>query len=556
MKKYIYIFLTATFFVACSQKEDPVYEQSYVERTNATITEYSKILEEASNGWLLTLYPGLEQHYGGYNFIVSFAEGKITAVSEVNTTEATSDYSLIFNEKVILSFDTFNQVLHHFVEPSYLFPHGKEGDNQFEIQSYENEVFTLKGKRSYNTMTLSKFTGDKATFLSKMQARSQQMKSVGITPITLNGKQISLVLHPTLRQLTISEGDTSYQEAFIYTDNGIKLYEPIEIEGTTFSEFHISEDNQTLSTADGTLSTALVYTLPFDFNTRYLTLNLSADNCSANSKFSELYEQYRNFTYNRASYTTQPRISFGYRNETGVTFSLYQGGTARYTLDFLPVAGQANQVNVVEGMRSLNWNAASNLYPIIDAFVQNAPYEVTDINGDGSQYRLTSVKDDTITFLTTPQTATLPYDFTTLRSNLRFAENYASQTLIDAYTAVQTYTRTVSGSTVTDTLGNTIYFGLNRNNIGFHFYLTRTGRTGQINAIRNIELLPVPCDASQMNMIDKGTLSANTNWTTFSYLAPLVNIFTQNAPYTMYDDGSGYVLWTSVKNSEIWFYTY
>ena len=59
-----------------------------------------------------------------------------------------------------------------------------------------------------------------------------------------------------------------------------------------------------------------------------------------------------------------------------------------------------------------------------------------------------------------------------------------------------------------------------------------------------------------MNMIDKGTLTNNTNWGSYSYLLPIVNIFIQNAPYTMSNDGSGYILWTSVKDSNIWFYTY
>ena len=121
------MFVACSSLMACDQKEEAVYDQSYVQRTNATVTEYSKVLEEAPNGWLLRLYPGENQYYGGYNFIVSFAGGKVTAVSEVNTTEATSDYSLSFNEKVILSFDTYNEVLHQFVEPSYLFPRGKEG---------------------------------------------------------------------------------------------------------------------------------------------------------------------------------------------------------------------------------------------------------------------------------------------------------------------------------------------------------------------------------------------------------------------------------------------
>lgn len=563
MKKYVYILVSCAFFAACDQKEEAVYGKgnSYVKRTGETITKYTKALEEAPNGWLLTVYAGDNQQYGGYNFLVSFAGGKVKASSEVNTTETTSDYSLSFNEKAILSFDTYNEVLHYFVEPSFLNPHGKVGDNQYEIQSYEKEVFTLKGKRSNNLMTLVRFQGDKSSYLNKIRSRASQMKTVGIAPITLNGKQVNLVLHPTNHQFVISEGTTIYQKAFVYTDKGLKLYEPIEIGGKIFTEFYISDDNQELSSSDGSVKTTLVYTLPYYFQTKSLILSLVDDGCSSNTVFSKLYERYRNFTYSSASYSTSPQIRLGSdAREAGITFRFYQDATTRYTLDFLPVAGKENQVNIVEGIRSLNWNVFNNLYPIVEALIQNAPYEMTDIKGDGSQYRLTSAKNAQITFVTTPAIAILPYDFTRNRTMIQFATGYVSNSVLTVYNSVRSRTRIVNGARVRDILGNTIYFGKNGNNIGFHFYFTRTptsgGSSSNVSSVYNIDFLPVPCNIAQMNMIDKGKLPQNTNWTAFSYLSSLIDTFTRNAPYTMYDDGSGYVLWTSVKDSNIWFYTY
>ena len=107
MKKQQYILLSAILLLlgACSQKEEAVYGKgtSYVQRTNQTLSEYASTLEGTPQ-WLLTLYAGENQSYGGYNFLVSFARGKVTAASEVLPTEETSDYSLLFGEKAILSF--------------------------------------------------------------------------------------------------------------------------------------------------------------------------------------------------------------------------------------------------------------------------------------------------------------------------------------------------------------------------------------------------------------------------------------------------------------------
>jgi len=573
MKKYIPLITACLFILSCSQREDSVYGEgnSYVNRTGETLTTYSKILEETHNNWLLTLYAGNNQQYGGHNFLVSFKNGKVKAISEINTTEATSDYSMSFNEKAILSFDTYNEVLHYFVNPSFLFPQGKVGDNQFEIQSYKDGVFTLKGKRSYNTMTLEPFEGDKNTFLTKIQERANHIKTIGITPITIDGKQINLTLHPTLHQMTISSGNTSIKKAFVYTDKGLKLYEPVSIEGTTFSEFYISDDYQQLSTPDGSIKTSLSYTLPYDFLSKNLMINLSSDGCqNANTEAYRLFNQYRNFTYLNVKYYTKPLVKLGTQNgKTGLSFSIYQNAsTTFYSLDFLAVPGKPNQVNIAEGIRGEEWNLYSTLFPIVELFIQNAPYELTDVNNDGSQYKLTSVKNNEITFLTTPEGLTLPYDMTTKRITIEFVQNSVSQDILTAYNKVKTRTSGSGSNKVVDALSSSMYFGKNtrnnRDNIGLHFFVSRTtnGKTTQYPVAYSVDFLPTICNANQINMIEQGVTSlddeknvANRNWQYFSYLAPLANVLINNAPYSIIDYGNGYRAWVSVPNPDTWFYT-
>ena len=563
MKKQQYILLSAILLLlgACSQKEEAVYGKgtSYVQRTNQTLSEYASTLEGTPQ-WLLTLYAGENQSYGGYNFLVSFARGKVTAASEVLSTEETSDYSLLFGEKAILSFDTYNKVLHYFVEPSFLFPHGKEGDNQFEIQSYKDGVFSLRGKRSNNLITLSPFKGDKTTYLEKIREKAALLKSVGIAPITINQKQVSLTLHPTLHQLTFSwEGD-SQRVAYAYTESGLKLYEPTSIEGYTFSELNLSEDNQELSTPDGNHKAALSYTLPYDFAARSLWLNLSEEDCAANAVFTRLYQQYKNFSYSSTPYSTSPLVRLGFNTEeSGITFSFYQNATTRYVLDFLPVAGKPNQVNIVEGVRSLNWNVFAQLYPLIEALVKYAPYELTDVNQDGKQYLWVSTKNSQVRFLSTPRLPRLPYNFATKRTTINFATNYVCDAMLTAYNSVKRRTRTVNNVRVREVLNPMIYFGKQGSAAGFHFYLTRTptagGSSTNVNAVLNMDYLGVACDSNQFNLVEKTDLNENTNWKYYSYLEPLVKIFTDNAPYTMTNSGRGTLGWTRVKNPDIWFYT-
>jgi len=56
-------------------------------------------------------------------------------------------------------------------------------------------------------------------------------------------------------------------------------------------------------------------------------------------------------------------------------------------------------VNIAEGIRGEEWNLYSTLFPIVELFIQNAPYELTDVNNNGSQYKLTSVKNNEIALI-------------------------------------------------------------------------------------------------------------------------------------------------------------
>ena len=296
MKKYIYMCLAACLLVSCSQEEEAVYGKgnSYVKRIGETSTEYVNLLEGATNGWLLSMYVGTGQQYGGYNYILKFHQGKVTALSEATTEEDTSLYTLNFSEKSILTFDTYNKVLHQFVEPSALFPEGKIGDNQLVIQSYENGVFTLKGQRSNNLMTLRKLEGEATVYLSKIRERQSLFKVSDAYPVTINGKEVDFELQPSNRQFIAREGTTVIKKAYIYTENGFKLYEPITIAGKTFSEFTLSADNREITADDASIKTRMVYNnLPFDFYNGNIKINMLDDLCSSNAAFVKIYNLYK-----------------------------------------------------------------------------------------------------------------------------------------------------------------------------------------------------------------------------------------------------------------------
>lgn len=553
MKKYIYMCLAACLLVSCSQEEEAVYGKgnSYAKRTGETSTEYVNLLEGATNGWLLSMYVGTGQQYGGYNYILKFHQGKVTALSEATTEEDTSLYTLNFSEKSILTFDTYNKVLHQFVEPSALFPEGKIGDNQLVIQSYENGVFTLKGQRSNNLMTLRKLEGEATAYLSKIRERQSLFKVSDAYPVTINGKEVDFELQPSNRQFIAREGTTVIKKAYIYTENGFKLYEPITIAGNTFSEFTLSADNSEITADDASIKTRMVYNnLPFDFYNGNIKINMLDDLCSSNAAFVKIYNLYKTVkSRNIAPYFYLGKLSPS--EDIAMNFTIYyydnRNYKMRYLLDFLPVAGKSDQVNIVPVEQGFYWNYYGN-YPLVEVLTQNAPYQMTDVNGDGTLYKFTSTKNSEVTFLS-HNNATLPYDPSQNEwKSIDFG--YASDALKALYDTYKTHTVTKGNASATYRLQDSMSIGY-----GSLWFTVRRG-TSSATVSYAIDALAVPCDTNQVSFVDKGaTYTASSNWTTYNYLSPIVNFFLQNGPFKVEDVGGGWTKFTSAKNSDYWFYT-
>ena len=497
------------------------------------------------------MYVGTGQQYGGYNYILKFHQGKVTALSEATTEEDTSLYTLNFSEKSILTFDTYNKVLHQFVEPSVLFPEGKIGDNQLVIQSYENGVFTLKGQRSNNLMTLRKLEGEATAYLTKIRERQSLFKVSDAYPVTINGKEVDFELQPSNRQFIAREGTTVIKKAYIYTENGFKLYEPITIAGKTFSEFTLSADNSEITADDASIKTRMVYNnLPFDFYNGNIKINMLDDLCSSNAAFVKIYNLYKTVkSRNIAPYFYLGKLSPS--EDIAMNFTIYyydnRNYKMRYLLDFLPVAGKSDQVNIVPVEQGFYWNYYGN-YPLVEVLTQNAPYQMTDVNGDGTLYKFTSTKNSEVTFLS-HNNATLPYDPSQNEwKSIDF--EYASDALKALYETYKTHTVTKGNASATYRLQDSMSIGY-----GSLWFTVRRG-TSSATVSYAIDALAVPCDTNQVSFVDKGaTHTASSNWTTYNYLSPIVNFFLQNGPFKVKDVGGGWTKFTSVKNEDYWFYT-
>ena len=398
MKKYIIASLALLFLTACEYKEDPIFDQNPKERILSSLQNTRKLLEGHDGYWLLTYYPEDYQEgfwvypylstlfpstinfpkyhrsLGGYNFILKFSEGKVTASSEVVPTnrEETTYYSYTISEFPILSFNTKGDIIHHF---------------------------------------FSSTTNYRETFLNKIRENRDKLLGKGLSPINIGGTQVKLELFPTTRQIAfLYENDTKYQQqAFIVTEKGIKFYEPVSINNVTLSELYFNEDKTALVSPDANFSSALV---PSPLTITNSTV-ISFEDSKASPYLIEKYEAAKSWAENIFSWGTLskkvklvPMTGNEGENATGIeiveTTEDGSGWSGYYLVDFVGVAGAPTQVKFLS--KGPQDSKENYLYffkdPAIwlaEILVRSAPYTVE--NHSSEYYRLISVGDANVWFL-------------------------------------------------------------------------------------------------------------------------------------------------------------
>ena len=147
-------------FAACTPEVDDAFDQSAAERVEMKMKECREVLTSAPNGWRMEYYAA--RTYGGYNVLCKFEGDNVTVASEkAGSTQnagvgsdgkvitATSHFSIIQSQGVLLSFDEYNDVFHYFSDPKNpdygVAGEGMEGDFEFRVVSATPEKVELVG---------------------------------------------------------------------------------------------------------------------------------------------------------------------------------------------------------------------------------------------------------------------------------------------------------------------------------------------------------------------------------------------------------------------------
>ena len=255
---YLLLALPALFLQSCQTEEENVFDKSYAERMDDFLQKAQETLVASQYGWALDYYPKSNQSYGGVAYTIKFTRDNAIVRYENNPDdgEVKSLYKMKEDDGPVLSFDTYNTFLHTYATPKSGEYRGKEGDFEFVIDSIGADRIKIHGKRSLNTMYLHKLSGEASEYMEKVINLTNLFVFSDVA-LNVGGKPYRLVVtDKNNRQLAIYDGDKIIAEsAYAFTDKGIRLYEPITLNGVKLYDLTLDAETAKFS-GTGVESTA------------------------------------------------------------------------------------------------------------------------------------------------------------------------------------------------------------------------------------------------------------------------------------------------------------
>lgn len=157
---------------SCLKDQEDVFDVDANNRLEQRLADCKNTLISSENGWVFDYFPDRNISYGGYVYGLKFTENDVTVTCELAPGETeTSLYKMTNDNGPVLSFDSYNTLMHFFATPSGVSgPGGYEaydGDFEFIIMDVKPDLITLRGNRTGNTMYLRRLDSDPVQYVSQ-----------------------------------------------------------------------------------------------------------------------------------------------------------------------------------------------------------------------------------------------------------------------------------------------------------------------------------------------------------------------------------------------------
>lgn len=409
--------------VACDNKEDDLFSESAANRLSDAVAEYSDLLNSSTNGWAMEFFPSSTE-MGGYAYTAKFHNGDVelrssfgitnteSGVSVQANTPIDSKYSVESEQGIILTFDTYNPLLHVFSQPrgsSDVDGYASDYEFIFQRVSESQDSIFLKGKKYGNEMILVRLNEAPEKYVSDVLATDTAVAMVPRPKMTIDGKNYTIDI--SNRFFNVSIGDSTISAPFVYNNYGFRLYKPIDIDGHLYRNFVYDSESGDVHSADGTAMIPYPTKIEQFQGTKNMWLAIFNIDDDSHEMCDELWQLYKD-NYKYSSYQSVTEWGIGLN-------SYYTAGVSswpmclHYSVDMMHFMQQNAAYSITidvdenKGTVTLNPIEPNNIYtfyqkslePVNNYILQHSPYRVTFNEGRiATKAHFVSVADDSVWF--------------------------------------------------------------------------------------------------------------------------------------------------------------
>ena len=238
---------------SCLHDDKEYFDQSAASRIESTVENTKTTLESANNGWELHYYTGADYSGGGYTFLLKFQNGKVTVAGDpqlaTSSERASSSYGVDRSMGPVITFNTYNEILHLLGTPTYSNIQGQQGDWEFVVTELTKDSIFVKGKKWGNKMVFTRLP-ESVDWTSRLDSIAAVEKKLSVNYSTGDGSDPNKAIEvntSSRRIISRSASNALEEQPFYVSTTGICPLNAMTIDGTSVTQLDVNDDGTMVS---------------------------------------------------------------------------------------------------------------------------------------------------------------------------------------------------------------------------------------------------------------------------------------------------------------------
>lgn len=239
---------------SCLKEEDDVFGTPSAIRVQESAAEVDAILNAAPNGWVMDYFAGeADNKEGGYQMLCRFNKSQVTMAGAftipgkymVLGKESKSLYKFDNSQGLVLSFTTYNDVLHLFGDAGNILLAGHNGDFEFTITEMSADKIIMTGiKHSLKIVMRPMEEGkDWLEYCKEVEAMKLKIVDVNRYKVMKDNTNIGLfTFRSAYNELNNTEEAVLETTLYTVSNKGINLYESVNVGGEVINRLEWKEN--------------------------------------------------------------------------------------------------------------------------------------------------------------------------------------------------------------------------------------------------------------------------------------------------------------------------